>query len=185
MDKLKRTLAGLSVCVIALAVGMPTAAACDTFRLLDLQDSVHEADIIVTGTVLDRGPARPVQDYGAGPEGGDAAWITVKVSQVLKGMLIGQTLKIRTDEPCGYGLSDPGLGTFIFFLKRDKMGMQYRRVWAASPQALERGEAGPMPLAVINGRFKFAEDSDWRTVETQMTLEDLVKKISDDKNSKK
>ncbi len=168
--------------VMLAAFALP-AVPCETFRLLNLEDTIQEADLIVVGTVLDRGRARPVKDFGAGPEGGDPEWVTVRISQVLKGKPHADVIKLNTSEPCGYGLSDPGLGTFLFFLKRDKMGLQYRRVWANSKEVLARGDAGPLPLAVIDGRVKFTEEGDWRTIDQEMTLEELAEKISDDKDS--
>ena len=157
--------------LVLLAFSLP-AVACEMLRPLNFSDALHEAQVVVVGHVLDRGPLRPIENSGTGPEGGGPTWVTIRVNQVLKGEA-NDVIKLNTGEPCGDGLDDPGLGTFLFLLVRDEKGDQYRRVRAASEAVRKRGDIGPVAIHLVLGRFRFDDVVDGQRVKKTMSLDDL------------
>ena len=156
--------------LLSILIGWPVlwVSACEQVSPLTFDETIYEAQLVVTGAVLDRGPDRSPEKSSFSL--GGPAWMTVKVDRVLKGELTGNVIKLSTNEPCGYGLDDPGLGTFVFFLMREKNASeeQYRRMWGKS------GNIGPQALHVVKGRFKFDDYVDGRRVEKPMGLDELA-----------
>jgi hypothetical protein len=107
-----QTLAAAILAAVGIAAALPRPACactpCLPDRVLDLAETAEAADLIVIGRQVQRGPST-----GTGPD-----WITIRVSEVLKGST--EETRIRVDSfsgMCGYGIV-VDRATYVIFLER-------------------------------------------------------------------
>jgi hypothetical protein len=140
--------------------------ACSPVSLLGLKDTIQEGDLIVVGIEIGEGPSNP----SGFPYGGGPSWIDVRVTEVLKGNISNNPIRIETNEACGYGLGSIGKdkkAIFFLDLKEDNL---YGVVWSNN---YTKGIKGywPMPIENETVYYDFLSGN-------QTTLDNLVREYN-------
>lgn len=155
------------------------ANACQPISSLSFENAVKAADLIVIGQEIKEGPSQPTEwPYGGGP-----SWIDFKVTEVLKGQIQNNPIRLSTNGPCGYGLQSPGSdGMFLYFLDYLKEQQAYTVVSGYHDGGEWEdgfGGDGPhRPFEIKNDAFSYEDKEGQKWVNKNITIDDFVKKYN-------
>ena len=87
-------------------------------KILNFEESVKEADLIIIGQKVSEGPRSDFRGEGyGGPD-----WIEVKIMQVLKGERPAERIKVNSwDAMCDYGIVVEKDNVYVMLLKQRKV----------------------------------------------------------------
>jgi hypothetical protein len=101
-----------SISILILLVIVSPAKACEPcFKILTLEETAEQADLIIIGKKVKEGPST-----GQYPQGGPD-WIEIKVLETLKGEAPANRIKVNSwDGMCNYGIIITDKREYLIFL---------------------------------------------------------------------
>lgn len=105
---------GIAILFMLYGISSQSYACQPCAKILSFEESVKEADLIIIGQKISKGPRSDFGDGYGGPE-----WIEVEIKQVLRGKMSAARIKVNSwDAMCPYGIIAENDKDYVMLLKQ-------------------------------------------------------------------